>query len=188
MVFQILDRQSQELQEVHLDFRRGQVSHRVLIPGLIGSVSPLCRDRNEVHVMLLTGRHDTMITYDLKRHVPVQKLVRDKDVSAVMKDYQFQPYKMLRVTERFIKLILSDRYLIINMDNLEVTEDTEIDILIHEQSQRENIVTRGGKHHSTDNSYSISCVYDQQNKPPRTIMNLWCFTLGPKNEGPVHPE
>jgi len=49
-----------------------------------------------------------------------------------MKDSQFQLYKMIRVTERYIKMILSDRYLIINLDNLEVTEDTEIDILIHE--------------------------------------------------------
>jgi len=39
---------------------------------------------------------------------------------------------MLRVTERFIKMILNDRYLIINLDNLEVTEDTEIDIIMHE--------------------------------------------------------
>lgn len=67
---------------------------------------------------------------------------------------------MLRVTERYIKMILSDRYLIINLDNLEVTEDTEIDILIHEQSQRENIVTRGGGKWACDHSYSVSCVYD----------------------------
>ena len=82
--------------------------------------------------MLLQGKHDIMITYDLKRHSTLQKMVRNKDVSAIIKDSQFQLYKMLRVTERFIKMILTDRYLIINLDNMEVTEDTEIDIFIHE--------------------------------------------------------
>ncbi len=67
---------------------------------------------------------------------------------------------MLRVTERFIKMILSDRYIIINLDNLHVTEDLEIDLLIHEQTQRENIITRGLPNQSSDMSYSLACVND----------------------------
>ena len=137
----------------------------MLIPGLIGSVSPLCQDRNQFQATLLQGKHDIMITYDLKRHVTLQKMVRDKDVSAIIKDSQFQLYKMLRVTERFIKMILTDRYLIINLDNMEVTEDTEIDIFIHEQSQRENVITRGGRQESCDVSYSISSVHDFSKNP-----------------------
>jgi hypothetical protein len=48
-------------------------------------VSPLSLDKKEFQAMILSGKHDTMITYDLKRHVPTQKIVRDKDVSAIIK-------------------------------------------------------------------------------------------------------
>ncbi len=67
---------------------------------------------------------------------------------------------MLRVTERFIKMILPDRYIIINLDNLFVTEDLEIDMIIHDQSQRENIITRGLPSQASDISYSLACVND----------------------------
>ena len=84
---------------------------------------------------------------------------------------------MLRVTERFIKIILNDRYLIINLENLEVTEDTEIDMTMHEYTQRVDVITRGSKLSSRDTSYSIACVYDKYSKPShRTIMNMWCFS------------
>ena len=110
--------------------------------------------------MILESKADILVTYDIKRRAPISKIVIPKDLTALIKNSEFQLFKQLKVTERFLKLILSDRYLIINLDNLEVTEDTEIDILIHEQTQRENLITRGSKHQSIDTSYCIACVHD----------------------------
>jgi hypothetical protein len=68
LVFQVHERASQELQEVTLDFDKKRVGQRVIVPGLIGSVSMLTRDKKKFQVAILEGKQDKIVSYDLKRH------------------------------------------------------------------------------------------------------------------------
>ena len=93
----------------------------------------------------------------------------------MMNKSNFPLYKIIQLNDRLVQIILSDKYIIVNLTNLVVTEDNDLDLYYHNNSQKDALVVRGGRGTSTDLSYSFSCLHDIRNKPQRSIFTLWAY-------------
>jgi hypothetical protein len=93
-----------------------------------------------------------------------------------MNKSNFPLYKIIHLNQRLIQMILSDKYIIVNLENLVVTEDKDLDLYYHNNSQKGTLIIQGGRHSSTDLSYSFSCLHDVRHKPQRSILNVWAYS------------
>lgn len=93
----------------------------------------------------------------------------------MMNKSNFPLYKIIQLNERLVQIILSDKYIVVNLKNLVVTEDNDLDLYYHNNSQKDALVVRGGRGTSNDLSYSFSCLHDIRNKPQRSIFSLWVY-------------
>lgn len=105
------------------------------MPGLIGSATKLSANKNNFQVVLLEAKVDKIISYDIKRHVPVKMMALPKAFSILINNSYFPLYKLTNYNGRYIYLVLSDNNVVINLENLQKTEDKEqIDLHTHNHS------------------------------------------------------
>ena len=124
----------------------------------------------------MEGKQDKIVSYDLKRHVYTHLKILAKPFSMMMNKSNFPLYKIVQLNERLVQIILSDKYIVVNLKNLVVTEDNDLDLYYHNNSQKDALVVRGGRGTSNDLSYSFSCLHDIRNKPTqRSIFSLWAY-------------
>jgi hypothetical protein len=124
------------------------------------------------------------VTYDLKRHVYSHLKVLPKAFSMMMNKSTFPLYKIIHLTPHLIQMILSDKYIIVNLENMMVKEDTELDLYYHNNSQKGSLQVASRKKTGSDLSYSFSCLHDVRHKPQRSILNVWAYSSAPSS----HPE
>ena len=123
----------------------------------------------------MEGKQDKIVSYDLKRHVYTHLKILPKPFSMMMNKSNFPLYKIIQLNDRLVQIILSDKYIIVNLKNLVVTEDNDLDLYYHNNSQKDALVVRGARGTSTDLSYSFSCLHDIRNKPQRSVFILWAY-------------
>ena len=129
------------------------------------------------------GKQDKVVSYDLKRHVYTHLKILTKPFSMMMNKSNFPLYKIIQLNDRLVQIVLSDKYIIVNLKNLVVTEDNDLDLYYHNNSQKDALLVRGGRGTSSDLSYSFSCLHDIKNKPQRSIFHLWAYYSQHDGEG-----
>lgn len=167
--FLILDRISKELTQVDLNFRKGTLYQRTLLQRLMGSATPLSRDKKSFQAVLLDSRKDTIISFDVKRHAVTHQLHLVKSKSIRINTCYFQIYKLFKMSHRLLMLIQHTRSLVVNLDNLCFNEDTSLSFNEHDQSQRETITSRIDDMHQP--SHHMVCFYDQRRA--QSDLTLW---------------